>query len=186
MRNVIRYSEAFKLRVVEDVVNGKYASFNEALRRNGIRGHGTVVKWLKQYGREDILPKRIKVETMNEIDEMKVARSRIRELEAALADAHMDYYLESAFLEIAYEKLETTAEDLKRKNGITLAGRRKRRGRFEVSDGHRVVKPEAGHEPAELLQRAEAEVAEGSGRRADRVARPRRAGGTAASWRASA
>jgi transposase-like protein len=37
MRNVIRYSEAFKLRVVEDVVGGKYASFNEALRRNGIR-----------------------------------------------------------------------------------------------------------------------------------------------------
>jgi transposase-like protein len=36
MRNVIRYSEAFKLRIVEAVVNGKYASFNEALRRNGI------------------------------------------------------------------------------------------------------------------------------------------------------
>jgi transposase-like protein len=128
MRDVIRYSEAFKLRVVEDVVNGKYASFNEALRRNGIRGYRTLVKWLKQYGREDILPKRIKVETMDEVDEMKAARRRIRELEAALADAHMDYCLESAFLEIACEKLGTTAEDLKKKNGITLAERRKRRG----------------------------------------------------------
>jgi transposase-like protein len=107
---------------------GKYASFNEALRRNGIRGHGTLVKWLKQYGREDILPKRIKVETMDEIAEMKAARRRIRELEAALADAYMDYCLESAFLEIACEKLGTTADELKRKNDITLAGRRKRRG----------------------------------------------------------
>jgi transposase-like protein len=125
MRNVIRYSEAFKLRVVEDVVGGKYASLNEALRRNGIRGHGTLVKWLKQYEREDILPKRIKVETM---DEMKAARRRIWELEAALADVHMDYCLESAFLEIACEKLGTTADELKRKNDIMLAGRRKRRG----------------------------------------------------------
>jgi hypothetical protein len=51
---------------------------------------------------------------MDETDEMKVARSRIRELEAALANAHMDYCLESAFLEIACEKLGTTAEDLKK------------------------------------------------------------------------
>ncbi|MDR0662593.1 MAG: hypothetical protein LBF80_00750, partial [Spirochaetaceae bacterium] len=42
---------------------------------------------------------------MNEIDEMKAARSRIRELEAALADAHMDYCRESAFLDIACERL---------------------------------------------------------------------------------
>jgi hypothetical protein len=45
-----------------------------------------------------MLPKRIKVETMDELDEMQAARSRIRELEAALADAHMDYCFESAFL----------------------------------------------------------------------------------------
>jgi hypothetical protein len=35
-------------------------------------GHATLAKWIKQYEREDILPKRIKVD---EIDEMKAARS---------------------------------------------------------------------------------------------------------------
>jgi transposase-like protein len=65
MRDVIRYSEAFKLRLVEEVGNGKYQSLNEASRRNGIRGGSTLSRWLKQYGREDMLPKRIKVETMN-------------------------------------------------------------------------------------------------------------------------
>jgi hypothetical protein len=97
------------------------------------------------------LLKRIKVETMEEIAEMK----------AALADAHMDYCLESAFLEIACERLETTVEDLKRKNDITLAGRRKRRGRFEIPAGYRAIVSEAGYEPAELLQAADAA---GSGR----------------------
>jgi transposase-like protein len=128
MRDVVRYSEAFKLRLVEEVANGKYGSLDEARRRNGIRGGSTLCKWIKRYGRQDILPKRIKVETMNEIDELKAARSRIRELEAALADAHMDYCLESAFLDIACGKLGTSVEELKKKNVITLAERRKTRG----------------------------------------------------------
>jgi transposase-like protein len=128
MRDVVRYSEAFKLRLVEDVASGKYQSLEEARRRNGICGGSTLRKWIKQYGREDILPKRIKVETMKEIDELQAARTRIRELEAALADAHMEYCLESAFLDIACERLGMSPEELKKKNVITLAGRRKTRG----------------------------------------------------------
>jgi transposase-like protein len=77
MRTVVRYSEAFKLRLVEDVAGGKYKSLDEAGRRNGIRGSATVARRVKQYGREDILPKRIKMETTGEIDEMKAARRRI-------------------------------------------------------------------------------------------------------------
>jgi transposase-like protein len=81
MRNVVRYSEAFKLRLVEDVAGGKYKSLDEAGRRNGICGSATLARWIKQYGREDILPKRIKVETTEETDGMKAARRRIREME---------------------------------------------------------------------------------------------------------
>jgi transposase-like protein len=88
MKDVIRYSEAFKVRLVDDVADGKYRSLNEVGRRNGIRGCATLRKWIKQYGQEDMLPKRIKVETMKEIDELQEARKRIRELEAALASAH--------------------------------------------------------------------------------------------------
>jgi transposase-like protein len=66
-------SEAFKLRLVEDVANGKYANLDEARHRNGIRGGSTLRRWIKQYGREDTLPKRVKVETMEEIDELQAA-----------------------------------------------------------------------------------------------------------------
>jgi hypothetical protein len=38
-----------------------------------------------------------------------------REPGAALADAHVDYCLESAFLEIARGKLGTSAEELKKR-----------------------------------------------------------------------
>ena len=92
-----------------------------------IRGHGTLVYWIKKYGREDILPKRIKVETMNEIDELKVLRKQNKELKAALADAHMDWCISSALLDIACGEMGTTAEVLKKNTALTLAGVRKRK-----------------------------------------------------------
>jgi hypothetical protein len=89
------------------MAGGKHKSLNEALRRNGIRGAAAPAKRMKEHGREDILPKRVRVETMDETDEMKAARTRIRELEAAFANARMDYCLGSAFLETACRKLGT-------------------------------------------------------------------------------
>jgi hypothetical protein len=52
---------------------------------------------------------------MNGIDKLKATRKRIREPGAVLADAHVDYCLESAFLEIECEKLGTNAEGLKKR-----------------------------------------------------------------------
>jgi transposase-like protein len=87
MRGKVSYSDAFRRGVVEKYERGMYKSLSEADRRNGIKGSLTVVNWIKKYGREDILPKRVKVETMKEIDELKAARKEIKELKAALADA---------------------------------------------------------------------------------------------------
>lgn len=129
MRNVIRYSEAFKRQVVDEVARGKYSSPYKAQQAYAIRGTTTVYKWIRKYGREDLLPKRIRIETMEEIDHLKEARKRIKELEAALADAHIDHCLEHAFLEIACERMETDLDDFKKKNALTLSDVRKKRGR---------------------------------------------------------
>jgi transposase-like protein len=53
MSEMVRYSEAFKLRLSGDAANGKYQNLDEARRRNGIRGKTTLVKWINKYGRED-------------------------------------------------------------------------------------------------------------------------------------
>jgi hypothetical protein len=97
---------------VEDAANGKYKSLDEARRRNGICGYRALDRRVKQYGREDILPKRVKTGTMNEIDELSVARNKIRELEAAPADARMDYCLEKR-VSIACGKLGISVEELR-------------------------------------------------------------------------
>ena len=129
MNTSIRYSEAFKKQVVDELAQGKFSSPYKAQQAYGIRGHATVTKWIRKYGREDLLSKRIRIETMEEIDQLKAARKRVKELEAALADAHIDQCLEHAFLEIACERMEVEMDDFKKKNGLTLSDVRRKQGR---------------------------------------------------------
>ena len=120
-KEFITYSEAFKMQVVQEISQGKFASIFQAQKAYGICGTATIQKWIKKYGKVKLLPKRVRVETMTEVDELKGAKKRIRDLEKALADSHMDYCLEIAFLEIACEEMGTSREDLKKNNAIRLA-----------------------------------------------------------------
>jgi len=123
-----RYSEAFKRQVVEEISRGKHVSPHAARKAYGITGTITIERWVRKYGREDLLPKRIRVETMKEVDELKEARKRIRKLEAAVADAHIDCCLERAFLRVACDRIGVTPEDFKKKNPITLSEMRGTKG----------------------------------------------------------
>jgi transposase-like protein len=113
-KEFVTYSEAFKMQVVKEITQGKFASVLQAQKAYGICGMGTVQKWIKKYGREELLPKRVRVETMAEIDELAEAKKRIRDLEKALSNAHMDYCFERAYLEIACEQMGTNRDELKK------------------------------------------------------------------------
>ena len=119
------YREAFKKLVVEEISRGKFKSPWKAQKAYGIRGGSTVWNWVKKYGREDLLPQRIRIETMKERDELKEARKRIRELEAALSDSHVAWSLEQAYVDIACERMGVDSDNFKKKNAITLSDVRK-------------------------------------------------------------
>jgi transposase-like protein len=127
-KEYVNYSEALKMQVVQEICRGKFASILEAQKAYGIRGMATIRTWLKKHGREDLLPKRVRVETMAEIDGLKEAKKRIRDLEKALSDSHMDYCLERAFLEIACEQMGTSRDELKKNSAMRLADVRRRSG----------------------------------------------------------
>jgi len=99
-----RYSEAFKLQVVSELESGKLSSHSEAQRRYGITGNGTIVKWLKKYGREQQLPRILRVETPNERDEFKKLKKENDRLKKALADEHLKAVLYESWLEVACEE----------------------------------------------------------------------------------
>jgi transposase-like protein len=126
-QTVIRYSEAFKRQVVDEIERGKFTSLHKARKAYRITGCGTIESWIRKYGRDDLLPKIVRIESMKERDEIKEARQRIKNLEAALADAHIDCSLGNAFLKIACKRMGVDVEDFKKKNAVTLSDIRKTR-----------------------------------------------------------
>lgn len=114
--------------MVDEIAEGKFSSAYKARVAYGITGGETVTRWIRKYGRNDLLPKSVRIETMEEKDQLKEARKRIKELEAALADAHIDQCLEHAFLGIACERMDVDMNDFKKKNGLTLSDVRRKQG----------------------------------------------------------
>ena len=95
----IRYSEAFKLDVVRKL-ESEGLSFEEVRRRYGIKGCDTVQQWARKYG-NGTRGKVIRVEKPEEINELKQLRQKLRRLESALADAHVDLAIERAYTQMA-------------------------------------------------------------------------------------
>jgi transposase-like protein len=103
---VMRYSEAFKMEVVRELeAEGK--TYDEMRRKYGIRGGCTVPKWVKRYG-NGTRGRVIRVERPEEIDETKRLKERIRQLEAAVADAYVELSLERAYVGIACKRAGIT------------------------------------------------------------------------------
>jgi len=116
---VVRYSEAFKLQVVRELEAGEHRSVHAAQEAYAIGGRTTVRRWLRQYGREHLARRVIRVETTKERDERQRLKERVRELERALADATLDLSLERAYVKLACEQggITDVAEFKKKVNG---------------------------------------------------------------------
>jgi len=101
MKTTVRYSESFKLQVLRELETGRFRTRGEASRAYGIAGCSTIEHWAKKYGKQHLLGKVVRVETIKERDEVKELRKRVRELESALADAHLEQRFDRAYLNIA-------------------------------------------------------------------------------------
>jgi len=88
--------------------------FEQAQRKYGIMGHGTVQTWVRKYGNGS-RGIRIRVEKPQEINELKRLRERVRRLESALADANIDIALERAYTKLACDRAGLEVEEFKKK-----------------------------------------------------------------------
>lgn len=101
------------MQVVREVEGGEGCA-NGVRRKYDIKGTGTVLRWVRQYG-SGRLGKIIRVEKGNEISEAARLRSQLRQAKEALADAHMELALERAYLAVACEQMDQTVEGFKKK-----------------------------------------------------------------------
>lgn len=94
-REIRRFSEALKLRIVEEIESGKL-SISEASREYGTT-KTSVAYWLKEYGK--FRAQRSIVEVV-----MKDETAKIEELQKALAEAHLKIRIYDKMMEIAKKK----------------------------------------------------------------------------------
>ena len=120
MNETMRYSEAFKLQVVREVESGRHRNCSEASAVYGIRGAGTVARWVRRYGKSHLLRKVVRVETADERREIERLRAQVKEFQAALSEAHLELRLERSYLKLACRAAgEQDVEAFKKKHAGT-------------------------------------------------------------------
>ena len=120
MKQIISYSEAFKMEVVQEMeVQG--LNSNQVRQKYGIRGGGTVEMWARKYGK-GLLGKVIRVETPKDMDEFKKLKERVKRLESLLADTNLELALERQYTRLACQRagIEDIAEFKKKAAGKPL------------------------------------------------------------------
>lgn len=122
-RMVLRYSEAFKRQVVEELETGIVSSIEQARHRYGIGGSMTVTKWVRRFGKNHLLAKVVRVETPDEKREIERLRKQVRELEHALAQTRMKELIAEAQLEIVCQDYGLDVEAQKKKAAAELSRR---------------------------------------------------------------
>ena len=113
-KHIIRYSQAFKQQVVQEIEEGRW-NLGEARKVYGIRGSHTIKYWLKRMGKLDLLPKLVRVEKPDEKDQIKELERKIRELKDALAETQVRCIIAETRLDIVCEQQGLDPEDVKKK-----------------------------------------------------------------------
>ena len=101
MKVNVRYSEAFKMKVVLEVESGRWESCHSASVNYGIKGKSTVAKWAIKYGKNHLLGKFVRVETMDERNALKEAKNQVKKLEHIVSELKLDLALSESFLQIS-------------------------------------------------------------------------------------
>lgn len=101
-KRVIRYSDCFKLSIVKEIEeNG--LSISQCRRKYGIKGGSTIQYWIKKYGKHHLLNKIIRVETMEERDELKRLKEENKALKLAYAELSLEHKCSEKVIEVADE-----------------------------------------------------------------------------------
>jgi len=108
----IRYSSAFKQKVIIEVEEGTY-NISEASRIYKVSTK-SIYNWLKELGKDHLINKIVRVQMRGEADRIKELEREKQKLEAALAQAHLKIITLESTIESAEEIYNI---DFKKKSG---------------------------------------------------------------------
>jgi transposase len=103
MGRKIRYSFAFQQKVVSEIESGKYTSY-QAAKIYDIGSLVTIYNWIEKLGKAKLLNKVVRVEVSDELDRLKELEKKNKELESALAQAHIKMIYQDKLISIVEER----------------------------------------------------------------------------------
>lgn len=113
-----RYSLSFRQMVVHQIEQ-EGCSIGVIQRRYGIGGSATIQRWIRRFGKTHLLNQVIRIETMDETDQLKSLQEEVKRLKVALADS----MLAQRCLEVVIDQANKTYQtDLKKNFGDTPSG----------------------------------------------------------------
>jgi len=124
-KETIRYSLSFKQMVVRELEDSGIGQ-QAISRKYNIRGGSTVNSWLIKFGKNHLLNKSIRIETMEEKDRIKQLEDEVKKLKLALADTMLAKRCLEVVIDEANKEYKT---DLKKSFGDAApAGSKKSSG----------------------------------------------------------
>lgn len=99
-----RYSISFKQKVIKEIEEGKITK-SEARKVYGIGGSGTVEKWIRKIGKLHLLNKVVRIELKDEVSRIKQLEKEKKDLESALAQAHLKLIVYESIISVSEEEL---------------------------------------------------------------------------------
>ena len=118
-KTTVRYSDCFKRSIVEEIEkNG--LSIEDCRRKYGIGGSATIRKWLKKYGKNHLLNKIVRVETIDEIQEINALKKENKALKEAFANLSLKNLVLETYLE-EFGKETGRTDEIKKKYAQELS-----------------------------------------------------------------
>ena len=118
-KTTVRYSDCFKRSIVEEIEkNG--LSIEDCRRKYAIGGSTTIQKWLKKYGKNHLLNKIVRVETIDEIQEINALKKEIKALKEAFANLSLKNLVLETYLE-EFGKETGRTDEIKKKYAQELS-----------------------------------------------------------------
>ena len=111
-KRVVRYSISFKQMVVNEVESGRSCEYLR--RKYDIGSTVTIPRWVQRLGKNHLLNKLVRIETMEDKNRDKEKDEEIKRLKMALADAHMAKACLEEVIKMANDEYKT---DLKKNFG---------------------------------------------------------------------
>lgn len=115
-RTCKRYSLAFQRQVVLEIESGRFASQQAAREHYEIGGAATIPAWLRKFGKNQLLAKVVRVQAVDEADQIVQLRRQVAELERALGRTQAENLLNQSYLKLACERLGVEVDAFRKKS----------------------------------------------------------------------